>query len=442
MKATSIVLALCCVMAVCTQSKGQEYFEGPGYITHYPGQQAQPLNGQDQYAQAQYQRAQFAQTQRAQFAQSQYAQFPQAQRPQVAQAGYAQSPYQHAHAAQAHGAQSQQRDYVAAAYQAPVPLDYDHSGSEFESECLDCVVEEHSRPSRLAGVYAGYSFAFTKLYMKESFEAYVLDFASSTQTLFPFDYDFRLTPRVWIGARNQRGVGARVSYWNYDESSQGFEFTNSNGAQIPVAVSTSVIFPAAISGNFPGDTLTVASSVKASTLDFEGTYSSTFGELETELAGGLRYARSDQSSAAEINNRLGLRDFAPQAPLLNWQRKFEGVGPVFSANGKLPMGNRGLYGVGGVGLSFLFGEKSIRRVVQSDSTPSPNTGLPFLNFENADEISGIYSVRIGLGHRRETKIGDAFLEGTYEGQLWTDLGAPTLTFAGFNSFNVNLGLNF
>jgi hypothetical protein len=294
----------------------------------------------------------------------------------------------------------------------------------------------------LAGLYAGYSFAFTKLYMKESFEAYVLDFTSNTQTLVPFDYDYKLTPRVWIGARNERGIGARASYWNYDQSSNGFQFTNSNGAQIPVAVATSVIFPAAIAGALPGDTLTVSSAVEVSTLDLEGTYTSTFGALETDLAGGIRYARSEQTSVASVDRGVAVPPFPPQSSVLNWQREFDGIGPVFSANGLLPIGNRGLYGVGAVGLSFLFGEKTIQRAVQNDSTPFPNTGLPFLSFEKADEISGIYNVRIGLGHRRTTAIGLASVEGTYEGQLWTDLGAPTLTFAGFNSFNVNLGLHF
>jgi hypothetical protein len=298
-------------------------------------------------------------------------------------------------------------------------------------------LQSTSRRNGLADFYAGYSFAFTKLHLKESFEAQVFDLGTLTQRLVPFEYDYELTPRIWVGLRNQAGIGFRSSYWSFDHQSSGFEFINSTGLQVPVATSTSVIFPAAISGSGFGDTLTVGSSVKASTLDFEGTYATNMGVLSTEFGGGIRYARSDQNSNATVTpGPTG--SFAR----LNWQRVFEGIGPAFSANGTLPIGNRGFYGVGGANASFLFGEKAIRRAVVNDSTPPANLGLPLLLFEEADEISGIYGLRIGLGLRRQTVLGDAFVEGTYEGQLWTDLGAPTLTFAGFNTLSLNLGLTF
>lgn len=285
--------------------------------------------------------------------------------------------------------------------------------------------------------YGGYSFAFAKLHMKESFEAFVLDLGTGTQTLVPFDYDYELTPRVWLGLRNPNGLSFRTSYWNFDHSSQGFQFTNP-GLQIPTATATSVIFPATIAGISPGDQLTVESSVNATTLDFEGTFETCLDRIQLELGGGLRYAKSDQNSTAFVTpaNLVLVPGF------LQWQREFEGIGPLFTAAGRIPLGNRGFYALGGANASFLFGEKNIRRTVVNDSTPPPNQGLPILVFEDTNEISGIYGVRIGLGHERPTQFGKLFIEGSYEGQLWTDLGAPTLTFAGFSLFSVNLGLNF
>jgi hypothetical protein len=287
------------------------------------------------------------------------------------------------------------------------------------------------------GAYAGYSFAFAKLHMKESFEAFVLDVSNGTQTLVPFDYDYELTPRVWLGLRNSNGLGFRTSYWNFDHSSNGFQFT-STGLQIPTATATSVIFPASISGFSPGDQLTVESGVNATTLDFEGTFETNLDRIQLEFGGGLRYAKTDQTSTAFVTPF----NIVMAPSFLEWQRQFEGIGPLFTASGRLPLGNCGIYAVGGANASFLFGEKNIRRTVVNDSTPPPNQGLPILLFEDANEISGIYGVRIGLGHERPTQFGSVFLEGTYEGQLWTDLGAPTLTFAGFNLFSINAGLNF
>ena len=57
---------------------------------------------------------------------------------------------------------------------------------------------------------------------------------------------------------------------------------------------------------------------------------------------------------------------------------------------------------------------------------------------------GLPPVVVGLGVAlllwRSGPLGDFFVEGAYEAQLWTDGGAPTITFAGFNGFSLALGL--
>ncbi len=326
---------------------------------------------------------------------------------------------------------------------SPYPATAPHSHEAYHYENFfdgngSTAFGENPQARSQSNIYAGYSFAFTKLHLKESFEAMIFDFATGTHHLVPFDYDYEMTPRIWIGLQGSRGTGFRTSWWRYNESSSGFNFTN-NGFQVPAATATSVIFPASVVAPNFGDELNVASSAKASTLDFEGTYSFHLGRASGIVGGGLRVARSSQLSEAVVTP--GPFSNSPDSSL-NWSRRFDGVGPVFTANGKLPLGQRGLYALGGGNASFLFGNKTIERTVINDSTPFPNQGLPILSFQEADEIEGIYGIRLGLGVERTTVIGDLFIEGAYEGQLWTNLGAPTLTFAGFNAFAVNFGVSF
>jgi hypothetical protein len=283
---------------------------------------------------------------------------------------------------------------------------------------------------------AGYSFLFTKLHYKESFQAIVADLGTGTQNLIPFGNDYELTPRVWFGFQAKSGLGVRGTYWNFDHASRPFNST-SNGVQIPSATSTSVIFPALIVAPFPGDELSVNQSMHATTVDLEATYDLRVKRFEANIAGGIRYAHSDQRFDARVTPGTF---FLSSPAALNWQREFEGFGPLLSAQGKLPIGYKGFYGTGGVNFSFLFGDKNLTRFVSNDATPAPNTGLPVLALVDADEITGIYGASIGAGWRRQTRLGRTFLEGTYESQLWTDGGAPTLTITGFNGFSLSLGI--
>ena len=282
----------------------------------------------------------------------------------------------------------------------------------------------------------GYSFLFAKLHYKESFEATTTDLGSGTLNLIPFDQDYELTPRVWLGYKRADGIGLRGSFWNYDHAGERLNLVN-NGLQIPAATATSVIYPSLIVAPYPGDRLQVDTDLNAINVDLEATYDLRVKNLALVLGGGLRYSHFDQHyDAAVIPGPVPLAGPAS----LNWVREFEGLGPLFSGRGQLPIGCRGFYGTGGINVSFLFGEKNLTRTVFNDATPSPNTTPPQLQFRNSDEIMGIYGSAIGLGWQRRTRWGRCFAEGTYEGQLWTDGGAPTITFTGFNGFGLNLGL--
>lgn len=312
---------------------------------------------------------------------------------------------------------------------------YDQRIAELEA-AVSGLQRSRVRPADSAtdhpALYVGYTFLFSKLHYKESFQATVSDFSTGAMELVPFEGEYELTPRVWIGLRAANGIGIRGSYWSFDHSADDLNLVN-NGVRIPAATSTSVIFPALIVAQVPGDILSVGTSMEATTFDLEATYDVRLRRAEATLGAGLRYANTDQAYAATVVSQI-----SPAS--LHWVRQFEGFGPLLTAQGMLPIGKPGFYGRGGVNVSFLFGEKTLRRTVLNDATPSPNTGMPVILFDDSDEITGVYGANIGLGWQRHGRVASLQIEGSYEGQLWTEGGAPTITFAGFEGLGLTLGL--
>lgn len=280
-----------------------------------------------------------------------------------------------------------------------------------------------------ATLYTGFSFLFARLEFHESFRAMETNIATGTLNLIPFDYSFELTPRVWLGYQWESGLGVRSTFWQFDQADDGLTRVN-DGTLFPSATSTTVIFPALITAVVPGDQLHVGTSLDAATVDLEATYNARIKCLEMLFSGGLRYAKAEQRFDASVSGVV------PAS--LNWSREFEGLGPTMGVTGKLPFGKSGFYGTGSARLAFLFGEKTLARSVVNDMTPTP--APPFVRLTDADEVTGTYAAGVGLGWQKRTDLADYFVEGAYEGQLWTAGGAPTLTFLGFNGLSLNLGL--
>jgi hypothetical protein len=121
---------------------------------------------------------------------------------------------------------------------------------------------------------------------------------------------------------------------------------------------------------------------------------------------------------------------------LSWQRRFEGVGPTIAVEVERPIGNCGLAFVGIFRGSLLFGDKDLDRVEFNGSGGGP----PIVTLDKASEVLGIGEIELGLQWTRKMACGDFFVRGTYEGQLWSDSGSPTLGYLGFEGFGIGCGL--
>ena len=279
----------------------------------------------------------------------------------------------------------------------------------------------------------GAEFLFAKPHMKESFDSTVMNVVTGQQQLIPLSFDRDLAPRFWGQINTASGVGIRAKYWSFDD---GFSSSAvATPTTFPGATAVTVIFPAAISTMAPGDILNTSMSLDVDTLDIEGTKQMTMAGVYINGGVGLRHARMEQVVRdAVVRGGNTIQSLA-------WHRSFNGIGPTVSGDVRYPLGQGGFSAVTNIRGSLLFGEKTISRTVVGDVTPPPNTTLPIVSLNDADEVSGIFELALGLEYSRNYgRFGDVFVRGMYEGQLWTAAGAPTLTFLGFDGFSIAIGL--
>ena len=284
------------------------------------------------------------------------------------------------------------------------------------------------------GLVAGLSTVFIKPQMKESFESTVLDFGTGSFNLIPFDYDYDATPRLWLGLFNENGMGVRGRYWQYDHNANSND-TAATFTTFPGVSSITVIFPATISTQLPGDVLSVGSGLEIHTVDFEGAYSMSLLGLNLLASAGVRYASLEQQFSSAVTRGPAT------IGSLDWTRKFEGVGATLGAEANKPLGSTAFSFVGSARGAFLYGEKELRRTTVGDVTPPSAAVPPNVVLDDADEVTAVFELTTGLQWSRPTQCGNLFFRGTYEAQLWTEGGAPTLTFLGLEGFGFSIGID-
>jgi hypothetical protein len=310
-----------------------------------------------------------------------------------------------------------------------------HLEAILSSEGCTAPVQEYAQRNAESSIYAGYRFLFVKPQMKESFEATIINPVAGQTTLIPLDYSFNVTPNVWLGYRTDQSIGMRLSYWGFNNDGNNQTLV-SDGVNLPGATATTVIYPAAIIAPAPGDLLQTQNSLKVHTIDAEGTVDHRIQATDLTFGAGLRFASTSQEMHA-LASRVGV-------PIgqLGWSRKFEGFGPTLSATATHPILG-GLSAVGNVRGSLLYGQKNLNRTVAGDVTPAPVAGSPTVSLNDADEVVAAGELGIGLRYTKAiSQQADFYVQGTLDGQLWTEAGAPTLTFLGFQGIGLALGLAF
>ncbi len=281
-----------------------------------------------------------------------------------------------------------------------------------------------------AGFYFGAAAVWVKPHFKEAFQYSQTNVLTGQQTLFPFQYEYDASPRIWVGVRNANGVGLRGTYWSYDGN--GNSSTNmSDGFNIYGAHAITIIFPANILAAIPGSTLQNQDSLETQITNLYATYDVALNGITASGGVGLRYASLLQTLSSVVTG--------PLPASLDWTREYHGLGPSVALDATKRIGCSRFSGVASGSGAFLFGTKTISRTVFGDASPQPAS--PFLTLEEADEVVGIGDVGFGLEWSAIMNRGSALtFRGTYEGQFWAEAGAPTLGFLGFQGFALSAEL--
>jgi len=254
-----------------------------------------------------------------------------------------------------------------------------------------------------------------------------------TFTRTPFDYDATLSPRIWLHIAGSNGLGARVRYWQFDQSADAIT------AAAP-ANGFGRVFPPEfgnidISVNVPGQSITATSAIDAHCIDIEGTQETAFGLWMFEVAGGLRYSSIGQQCRAQSRNAAGvlLGDIA-------FEHGFDGVGPTLGIEVRRSAGPQfGFFG--NLRGSLLYGDGTSSLVAGEDL----DLQTPFTTRDSTsrDDLLPIGEMQVGIDWRTPLtrfvqRDGEFFCRAALEGQLWQDAGNATSEEGNLGFFGVSL----
>jgi len=272
------------------------------------------------------------------------------------------------------------------------------------------------------GPYVGFAFVFATPWFTDASNYGIYDAPQNLSTADSFEYDYEITPRMWLGYVGSGGRGVRARYWQFEHSGRPRALTQTDpniiyGADwihpwgMITALTTGV-----------GQTMSITNSIEAQALDLEATQTMNFGWTEIMFGGGLRYAYLETKFDAVI----------PGVDFLTARHDFEGIGPTISMDVRLPICYcEGLAMYGGGRYSIMFGQSWAYG--ENGSDPFDYT---------LDEVMSIGEIEIGLEWTRTVSwLGLFVARAGYEGQVWYEAGSPSNVGGdlGFEGINVKLG---
>lgn len=262
--------------------------------------------------------------------------------------------------------------------------------------------------------YGGFEFLWMRAHFDQNV-AMIVDPPAGDVTV-PFDYDFKFTPRTWLGWQGRDGGGFRATYWRFDSSAATERATAVPGAE-PVFV-----FVYGAGGNLTrnaygdvGETLVSNHSLTLQALDLEGTQRFSLASLQCVAGAGVRLADMDQHMRADIydtGNALW--------EVVTNDLSFRGVGPTASLQAWRPVGNTRFAGFSGMRGALLFSETRQSIYEMKDA---------YLNevqdIAETREILSMGEMSVGLQYTHNLgQRAQVFARGSYEGQVWFDVGGP------------------
>ena len=323
--------------------------------------------------------------------------------------------------------------------------------SEFPGACqpADCNgCPDPCCPPVVTGFYGGFEF----LWLQPNFDNSIAFLSSgpgenlgngmfggvaqrSDARAHEFDYDFELSPRIFLGWTHQSGWGIRTRYFQFDASAnRPFTTIVPNGD-----AETPAFQPYLGSGDHffmdhgIGTEFRAAHSLKIQTWDLEVTNQLVFCRSLVTAGLGLRWVGIDQRYRADT-----IWAGTDILETLYYNHNFYGAGPTLSLEMVRPFScctGLAFYATGRG--SVLFGERS-----QYFKKEDGNTGALTETFTRRDADTAIYIAEVGMG--LQYTRGIFFGRTGWEGQWWANAGGPTTTNGdlGLHGISLTLGINY
>lgn len=291
-------------------------------------------------------------------------------------------------------------------------------------------------------LFAGAEFTFVKPRYSENVAFTTLDdngAGTRTFTDTEFDYDLEMSPRVWLGAAFTDAWSWRCTYWQFDQS-PATETTsppaNGNGSisHPNFSVENPQFADVDLTTNVPTDIYTTSSDLNAYTIDIEAVKNSQLNRWLLGVAGGVRYASTQQSYNATLN------DGTDDTDQLDYTQELEGFGPTISLSGMRPFYER-IHLVCAARGSLLFGDGVSRFNAVEDLTGAPQTTL---RVTNREDLLPVGEARIGFEWMsRRGASGTRWLFSTaMEGQIWGNAGNASDESGDLGFYGFSLGAGF
>jgi len=290
------------------------------------------------------------------------------------------------------------------------------------------------------GFTAGAAF----YYLKPHFDGNTA-FTSTTSTAIgqagmvqDFNSDYSFSPLLWAGFSGADGLGARVRWFRFDQSSNPLSFSQDihPGTTITSATPLGLAIPN-ISAMSDVENFAFTSDLQVQSWDFEATQAFGGDRWSLLLAGGVRYAHLSQNYSASIVDPT----VATSESLLSGHN-FNGVGPEAAIEVWRNIGstNFALYASARGGLLFGESKHSVTETVDPALVTTPTTA-----FANHDQSMPFVEFEVGGEYGRNIGRGRAFVQAALVGQEWFGAGnasfdGPVVTRAITSDTMSNLGL--
>lgn len=286
---------------------------------------------------------------------------------------------------------------------------------------------------------AGFQFTFLKprYDSNPAFTVTESDGASlDVLTVRDFDYDLKLTPRVWLQRESANGVGWRAQYWQFDDNG------NSLATSPPANGFGRVDHPAFgnvdIGSTIPSDIFSASTSLNAYAIDLEGTKTVDFCSWWLNVTAGIRHASITQDYAAQLRNANGgLRG------RLDYSHRVSGIGPTMSLTATRSVGPCWtFFGMSRAALLFDEGRSRLSATEDADLT----TPFTTRRVTQRDDLLPIGELQVG-GEWKPTMVSrkgvcawQPTISAALEGQLWGNVGSATSEQGDLGFFGFNIGV--